>query len=178
MTDDALYGSYSDEEWRPVEGYPYSVSNKGRVRRDGAARGATVGKILREGRHPFGYPTVVLCNGPGRIKNFPVHALVATAFHGPRPKGKECAHLDGSRTGNTPENLAWVTRKENIKHAARHGTQARGETHGHSRLTEMDILAIRAMAAAGWSQSKIARFYKITQQYISKITNRRTWRHV
>src|SRR4051812_19574137 len=40
--------------------------------------------------------------------------LVALAFHGPRPAGLEIRHLDGDRTNDRPDNLAYGTHQENM----------------------------------------------------------------
>jgi HNH endonuclease len=56
---------------------------------------------------------MVVC---GRGKNIDVHVAVALAFHGPRPFPKaEVLHLDHDETNNTPNNLRWGTRSENLK---------------------------------------------------------------
>lgn len=44
-----------------------------------------------------------------------VHRIVATAFHRPQPSEDHIVdHFDTNRQNNRPENLAWVTRLENI----------------------------------------------------------------
>ena len=43
-----------------------------------------------------------------------VHTLVALAFIGPRPEGKEVDHIDKDRANNYYKNLRYVTRKENM----------------------------------------------------------------
>lgn len=68
------------------------------------------------------------CVGPtrdGKQRATPVHVLVALAFHGPRPEGMEVRHLDGTRTNNRPENLAWGTHSENMQDKVAHGTATR-----------------------------------------------------
>ena len=41
------------------------------------------------------------------------HKLVCTAFHGQRPDGHECDHLNGNHLDWTAYNLQWVTPEEN-----------------------------------------------------------------
>ena len=41
------------------------------------------------------------------------HKLVCTAFHGPRPEGYECDHINGNKLDWNADNLRWVTRAEN-----------------------------------------------------------------
>lgn len=45
------------------------------------------------------------------------HTLVCTAFHGPRPDGFQCDHINGIPTDNRACNLQWVTPAENIRRA-------------------------------------------------------------
>ena len=45
------------------------------------------------------------------------HKLVCTAFHGPRPDGYECDHLNGNHLDWTAENVQWVTPEENLRRA-------------------------------------------------------------
>ena len=60
----------------------------------------------------------------GREEQHSIYVLVALAFHGPRPvgpAGKEVRHLDGNKSNNRPENLAYGTRRENALDIVRHG---------------------------------------------------------
>ena len=43
------------------------------------------------------------------------HVLVCTAFHGERPEGYECDHIDGNKLDWSANNLRWVTKEENIR---------------------------------------------------------------
>ena len=43
------------------------------------------------------------------------HLLMCVTFHGPRPLGYECDHLNGNVLDYSSANLEWVTRKENIR---------------------------------------------------------------
>ena len=45
------------------------------------------------------------------------HILICTTFHGPRPAGYECDHLNGNVLDYSADNLEWVTRKENHRRA-------------------------------------------------------------
>ena len=96
-----------NEQWRPVRGFPYDVSNAGRV------RNAKTGLVLCQGKGSNGYLALHL----GRAVQFRVHRLVAEAFL-PNPEGKaHVNHRDGTRSNNAVSNLEWVTASENHKHA-------------------------------------------------------------
>ena len=47
--------------------------------------------------------------------NLVCHKLVCTAFHGERPEGYECDHIDGNNLDWCADNLRWVTKVENIR---------------------------------------------------------------
>jgi hypothetical protein len=91
------------EVWRVVARAPlYEVSSHGRVRRIG-------GRVLRDQPSGAGYRKVHL----GRRCQALVHALVAEAFHGPRPPGHDVDHKDWDRTHNHASNLRWLPAPEN-----------------------------------------------------------------
>lgn len=76
-----------------------------------------------------GYPSVRLTID-GKRRRSPVHRLVAQTFLGPRPSSAhEVRHLDGDRTNNAVENLAWGTRQQNAADRERHGRTSRGQRH-------------------------------------------------
>jgi hypothetical protein len=119
-----------EEQWRPVPDFPgYCVSDRGRVlsleryvpwngflkfipRRE--LRQAGSGYRLR-------YKYVQLYRGKTQVKRYVAH-LVAEAFIGPRPEGKEVCHNDGDAANNWASNLRYDTHSENLFDAVRHGT--------------------------------------------------------
>lgn len=193
----------ANEEWRPVVGYEgvYSVSDLGRVRRDLAVPGATPGRILRR-IAVKGYQHVYLYTF-GIRRRWQIHRLAIEAFIGARPIGLQVNHKDGLKTNNRPNNLEYVTAKENKQHASRLGLVAkgprkpehilRGERHwsrhhpdriskgsqlNRSCLTDDSVRLIRQLAANGMGYKDIGNQYSVTPQAIYCIVKRKTWKHV
>lgn len=161
--------SLPGEEWRTVEGWPYEVSNLGRVRRTacGYRKGATAGRILSTNRaSPDDYPMVRLHDRDRKL-SVRVHVLVATAFHGPPPSDDhEVNHKNHDRHDNRVENLEWVTRIENVMHGSK------------AKLTPSDVRAIRKRVAEGESQNSVARSLGLGSGHVCRIVNGELWGHV
>jgi len=127
---------YVEEEWRPVVGWEgwYSVSNLGRVRRDSRhqeVRRRHAGRVLSVRFHPRRrYAAIHLFRDGASLDRY-LHVLVAEAFLGPCPKGKEANHRDGDRKNNAASNLEYMTHSQNIRHALRLGLRRRkyGQQH-------------------------------------------------
>lgn len=164
------------EIWKDILDFEglYVVSNKERVKRIMHRKNATQ-KIINHSVNEFGYHYVCLTkNGIG--KNYMVSRLVATAFI-PNPENKpQVNHLNG-KDDNTPESLEWNTSLENIHHAWETGlaTPKKGEKHSQSKLTEKDVLEIRA---SNLNHHRLSTIYKVSPATISKIIYRQRWKHI
>ena len=129
-----------------------------------------------------GYPAVRLNNGKHKTDGhwFRVHRLIAEAFI-PNPTNKpHINHKNGIRNDNRIENLEWCTPKENVQHAYRTGLAKgqKGTRNGNSKLTELDVLLIRAMIELGERKSDIADWFGIERYYVHRIKNRTNWKHI
>lgn len=177
------------EKWQSISGYErlYEASSLGRIR--GLKREAVFTLYSKEVRQKIpsrilnghidkrGYRLVTLSRG-GVSKNLAAAHFICGAFHGPRPKGKECAHLDGSKDNDTPENLKWVAHSENMAHMVKHGASMFGERNNSAKLKEGNIREIRRRFAAGETCSSISKDFPVTNAIIERVTKRRAWRHV
>lgn len=84
---------------------------------------------MRQHPNGCGYPSVRLTID-GRRKRWTVHGLVARCFLPPQPSpSHQIRHLDGDKSNNAADNLAWGTAAENAEDRARHGRTYKGERH-------------------------------------------------
>lgn len=109
------------ELWKDIKGYEglYQISSLGRVK--------SLSRITKDGKHikekirkiafhsATGYKFIGLYKY--KTENKLIHRLVAEAFI-PNPlKLSDVNHLNGVKTDNRVENLEWVSRSRNLKHA-------------------------------------------------------------
>ena len=121
----------ADEIWMPIvewEGL-YEASSLGRVRSIPRLRVRPHpknpqklqprmygGYVLSPKTHKNGYMAVNLF-AHNKGKTVDVHRLVCSAFTGVLMPDMDVNHKNGVRSDNRPENLEWVTRRENLMHA-------------------------------------------------------------
>lgn len=80
-----------------------------------------------------------------------------------------------------PDHLVIGTHADNMQDRADRQRTAVGTAHGNVKLSEADVLTIRARYVKGDrnnSLSTIAKDYGITFQTVSKIINRQKWQHI
>lgn len=175
------------ESWRPVSLCPvlYEVSDCGRVRRLSKiafGRWKHRGGRLRGAIDGNGYLNVTLCFDGRRVTRG-IHQLVAVAFLGDRPDGKEVNHKDSNKLNNRAENLEYVTKRQNMDHAIRAGRRwvPHGEACVQTKLSEADVISIRKEAdSKGWPYGcrAMARRYGVSRCTIKRIVDGVIWKHV
>lgn len=124
------------ENWRQIKGWPYEVSDQGRVRRQ------ETGRLLKPWPVRNGYLRIALSRWPGH-EHYRVHRLVLEAFVGPCPPGHEAAHANGDPRDNRLSNLRWATRMDNEADKVRHGRALIGNRNPQAQLTAEIVLAMR-----------------------------------
>ena len=122
------------------------------------------------------FPFYVEAYGYGRLQVGAVrvlaHRFICEATHGPAPVGKQAAHSCGIQLCVNKRHVRWATPVENSADKKKHGTTARGSSHGRAKLTEAEVLAIRA---AKGTQCTIASQYGVAQQTVSRIKRGEKW---
>lgn len=174
-----------NEDWKPMPGHEgFEISSLGNARRmeqigiQDRKRGPTVWHLterpLKPSKNRLGY---LWFKPRGVWEN--AHRLVAKAFI-PNPENKRTVnHKNGDKADNRLENLEWMTIEENHAHARDvlgHGKQ--GEDNVKAKLTENDVLDIRALRGLGATLSNIANAFDISISAAHHVVARRTWRHV
>lgn len=106
------------ERWKIIDwAMSYSVSDHGRIKRVQSGRtGQKAGSLLKLRPIKVGSYLTVSLYYPGGCRMVYVHQLVASAFIGRCPKGKEHNHKDANKQNNHWRNLEYVTKSENAKH--------------------------------------------------------------
>lgn len=142
---------------KTIYNYPrYQVSDKGYV------RNKLTGRILKPG-DARGYKFVVLTNGDKGHAIY-VHKLVAEAFLGHCPEGKEIDHDDDDKSNNKLCNLQYITHVQNVRKNKR------------SQLNMKYVDAIRKCYTSGWfSLSLLADWFEVDICTISDVIHNRTW---
>ena len=164
------------EVWRPVVGWEglYEASSLGRVRslpreRNGRAYG---GRLLTAVLNPRYYVVRLQDSGTGRSRSESVHALVAAAFLGPRPKGMVVRHGRGGRLDNSIANLSYGTQQENIYDKRRDGTWQSGDTAARRILISSEVIEIYQSSE---TSPALAARYGVSETTIRKIWAGKNW---
>ena len=172
------------ERWRSVEGLEgvYSISDRGRLRRDVTSSNSKAGFVLKPFPRKSGYCCYTVWH-LGKMRTPLVHRMVAQAFI-PNPDGKpHINHRDGNKSNNSLENLEWCTAKENVKHAMevlgwnpKMGDHPKGEKHYKARLTQDQVDSIRARYLAGTAtQYAMAKEYGVSRKTVHSLIKGHSW---
>lgn len=146
---------------------------------------------------------IIEANGYGRLtdywKKYLAHRLAYTFEHGEIPPGKNVCHSCDNRRCVNPSHLWLGTHLENMADMAAKGRSVRrgptnplrGEALATSRLTEQEVVEIRAAYAnrreagaklhrgdAPTSVRGLAARYGVTPSAIHAIVTRKTWTHL
>jgi len=115
------------------------------------------------------------------------HRAAWTFSRGPIPAGLFVLHHCDNPLCCNPGHLFIGTQADNMRDMAEKGRAKgkhvnfenvrRGQRHWRAKLTEPDVLAIRARYLPG-SRASLAREYGVHPQTISAIANRRVWKHL
>lgn len=108
-----------------------------------------------------------------------IHKLVIESFIGKCPKGKEVNHKDGIKHHNDLENLEYVTKSENTKHAYRLGLQPKsglavfkGEDCPRAKLSQKEVDKMRKLwRSRKFTQKELGTKFNVSRGHVSNIVN-------
>jgi hypothetical protein len=112
---------------------------------------------------------------PGRTVN--AHRWGYEQLIGPIPNGLKVRHTCDVRACHNPNHWILGTTQDNANDMTSRNRQAKGERVGGARLTEADVLIIRAEQDQYTCQQMADRF-GVTLSTVYSIVMGRTWRHV
>lgn len=95
---------------------------------------------------------------------------------GPIQDGMNICHRCDNRACINPDHLFSGAPADNSSDMTAKGRQARGINHPRAKLSEADVIAIRA--AVGVTQQDLAAQYGVYQQLISYIRSGKGWSHI
>lgn len=147
--------------WKPIPGFSmYEASSSGHV------RNVKTNRLVASNLGSHGYLMGNMKSDDGKWGARLLHAVIATAFYGPRPIGYDCCHNDGDRANNRAENLRWDTRLANVGDQKKHGTFS---WHGSKKLRDEDVPLVIARAETGERFDSIARDFGVTRNVVSTV---------
>lgn len=141
-------------------------------------------------RSAQGYGQFTVKRGGARYKHVVASRFAFELAHGKAPDNWALHHCDNPPCCNpahiydgTPaENSAdMIRRRRSGWHSGKYATRntARGSRSGMAKLTEQDVIGIRARyAAGGVSQQALADEFGVNQTKISDVVRGKTWKHV
>jgi len=124
------------------------------------------------------YLRVKILNDCGELQYAYVHDLILRAFHGARPHGLVCRHLNGNKFDNRAGNLRWGTYEENGNDRKRLKEDRYGEDNAGSILTSKQVLEMRRMYKRIRNMAEVSRQFGIKYTTVHAVIQRRSWRHL
>lgn len=123
--------------------------------------------------------TASLWKGYGRISKKRAHRASWEIHKGEIPKGKQVLHKCDNRKCIRPSHLFLGTDKDNAADRDAKGRRQppKGEQNGFHKLTSGEILLIRKVFGT-MTQVKIAKLFGTHRGNVSKIGNRKVWKHI
>lgn len=154
------------EKWCRIIGFPYMVSNHGRVM---SFRNSKKKRFIMKPHCSEHYFRVGLWDHKNVIHDKLVHRLVSECFIPNHENKPTVNHKDGDKLNNCVWNLEWATHKENVEHAVKNNLRAdvSGEKNPMAKLSNRQRLQILLLRKSGLTQQKIADVYGINRSHIS-----------
>lgn len=127
---------------------------------------------------PFGYGK--LSEGRKGGKQYRAHRFSWELHRGPVPPGLWVLHACDVRLCVNPEHLFLGTAEDNVADMLAKGRNksVSGERHGRHKLSALQVRQVRWLLVKGFSQQRIAQFFGVVQQTVSRIKTEVGWQQV
>lgn len=150
------------------------------INTDGQIYSEISNKFLKPFKNPQGYCLVDISHN-GKTYTRQLHRLVALTFI-PNPDMLETVnHKNGDKSKNSVDNLEWMTRLDNVRHAWRTGLAKPryGINNPANVYTEEQIHQVCQLLEVGYLNNKqIANFVGVNVTLIRDIKFRGKWKHI
>lgn len=157
--------------WKTYKNTRYRVSDSGEV------FSSISNKILKPIDDGNGYLAVSLYID-GMSEKYKIHRLVAEVFIENTSNLLTVNHKDGNKLNNNVDNLEWMSQGDNTKHAWTSGLMLKGEQTPIAKLTDESVEKVIELFYAGMTNQQIGEMFGVARGTISKIRDRKTWRHI
>lgn len=116
---------------------------------------------------------------PGTRRNVYAHRLSYELYKGPIPPGAQLLHSCDNPACVNPAHLSVGSSGDNHQDMKAKGRHLFGERNKQSRLTEKQVVALKAMLAnSDLSQREIAQAFGVSQVQVSRIKRGLRWERV
>lgn len=106
------------------------------------------------------------------------HRCSYLLFNGPIPDGLLVRHTCDVRFCVNPAHLVLGTDMDNKQDQIDRGHVFKGEEVVQAKLTTVRVIELRELHAQGWTQSRLAEKFGVTQATVHRAAHRISWRHI
>ncbi len=104
-----------------------------------------------------------------------MHREMFKIYYGDIPSGMVVMHTCDNPACIEPEHLKLGTVADNNRDCRNKGRNAKGETHGNTRLSKANIADIRRRGENGDVHQRIADDYGVSRRHVSRIIKGEVW---
>lgn len=118
------------------------------------------------------------CTQVGNKRVLGAHKVAYVYTMGVVPDGLQVCHTCDNRKCCNPSHFFLGTKADNARDAMRKDRHARGERNRRNKLTDSQVLEIRALAPKRGECQALAEKYGVNLNTMQAVVYRRTWRHL
>lgn len=160
---------------RSIKWYNYGCSASGRIFRWDTEKEMAISVRTRE----KDYPTFRACHD-NRPSNVCVHVIIAECWLvNDSPEIKvDVNHINGNKKDFRLENLEWVTKSQNQRHALESGLKQKGDELYNSQLSNDEVHIVCQKLQGGARAKDLAEEFGVSIDIIRKIKDGSTYFHI